>query len=563
MFAHNTQFDFLMLDGFNQLLHNGWQLKSHYVKSKTFILVFKKLCIDNKYYTLHIWDTMNYVPESLDKIGISVGYPKLSIDFDKVSDKELEIYCMRDTEIIYEFIKKLINFLEVNDLSRLKATSGSLSFNTFRHKFYKPETHKIYIHDWKRAIKLERESYKGGITDCFKIGTHKDLYKLDINSMYPSIMRKSLLPIKLLFSSHESNYSQKDLFKIYKLSVKKGYGCIIKATINLNYNNPYILHNFGTGKALFSYGTFKVSICQPEIDFIMKYGKILTIHEINVYKMKVIFKDFVDFFYKIKTDSQKNNDKITTRFAKLMLNTQYGKWGQRQLDYMSLDITHKFMIEFQEVIKLMIIKMKEKLPNFNLSKDIVYLGSIINEGELYIVNGKLYLLKQTNSNAKDSFVAIASFITSYSRMLLIDYLKIAKRKNVFYVDTDSLFVNQSGYNNLEKDDCINEFGLGKLKLEETGVGSFYAPKFYDFNDNRKIKGINQKSSIILLENNKKVVYQVHLWKKFKSNLKDGYKPEQEIQTTTKESKKYYDKGKIDDFNNVIPFSVREIELMIK
>jgi len=551
-----------MLDGFNQLLHNGWILKSHYVKSKTFILVFKKLCLDNKYYTLHIWDTMNYVPEKLVKIGISVGYPKLDVDFDNVSDKELEVYCMRDTEIIYEFIKKLVDFLEVNDLSKLKATSGSLSFNTFRHKFYKPDIDKIYIHDWKRAIKLERESYKGGITDCFKIGTHKNLFKLDINSEYPYIMRKSFLPTKLLFSSHESNYNQKDLFKIYKLSVKKGFGCIMKATININYDNPYILHNFGTGKSLFSYGTFKVSICTPEINFIEKYGKLITIHEINIYKMKIIFKDFVDFFYKIKTDSQKINDSITTRFSKLMLNTQYGKWGQRQLKYTSLDITHKFMIEFQEVIKLMIIKMKERLPNFNLDKDIVYLGTIINEGEIYIVNGKLYLLKQTNVNAKDSFVAIASFITSYARMLLINYLKIAKRKNVYYVDTDSLFVNQDGYNNLKKVNCINEFGLGKLKVEEIGTGTFYAPKFYDFNNKRKIKGINQNSSKIILENNEKVVYEVHLWKKFKSNLKDGFIPEQEIKTTTKESKKYYDKGKVDDFNNVIPFSVKEIELMI-
>ena len=563
MFAHNTQFDFLMLDGFNQLLHNGWILKSHYVKSKTFILVFKKLCLDNKYYTLHIWDTMNYVPEKLVKIGISVGYPKLDVDFDNVSDKELEVYCMRDTEIIYEFIKKLTDFLETNDLSRLKATSGSLSFNTFRHKFYKPEKEKIFIHDWKRAIKLERESYKGGITDCFKIGKHKDIYKLDVNSEYPSIMKESLLPTKLVFCSHESNYSQESLFKIYRIARKKGYGCIIKATIHLNYDNPYILHNFGTGKALFSYGKFTVNICQPEIDFVLKHGNILTIHEINVYKMKVIFRDFVSFFYKIKTDSQKNNDPITTRFSKLMLNTQYGKWGQRQIQYTKLDMSKEFMIDYQEIIRLMINKMKERLPNIDLSKDIVYLGAIINEGELYIVNGKLYLLKQTKKNAKDSFVAIASFITSYARMLLINYLKIAKRKNTCYADTDSLFVNKEGYHNLEKSGCINEFGLGKLKVEEIGTGIFYAPKFYDFNDKRKVKGINQKNSTVIFENNQKVVYQVHLWKKFKANLKEGFKPEQEIKTDKKVLKKFYDKGKVNYLNDVIPFSVKEIELMIK
>ena len=72
MFAHNTQFDFKMLDGFNQLFNREWILKSHYVKHKTFILVFRKKFIDGKFINLHIGDTMNYVPKKLEQIGLSV-----------------------------------------------------------------------------------------------------------------------------------------------------------------------------------------------------------------------------------------------------------------------------------------------------------------------------------------------------------------------------------------------------------------------------------------------------------------------------------------------------------
>ena len=131
LYAHNTQFDFKMLNGFNELFKRNWKLVSFYVRNKIFILIFKK---DNL--LLHIWDTMNYVNKKLEQIGLSVGFPKLEVDFDNVSDKELEIYCKRDTEIIFQFIKKLIEFLKYYQLSKLKATAGSLSFNIFRHKLY-------------------------------------------------------------------------------------------------------------------------------------------------------------------------------------------------------------------------------------------------------------------------------------------------------------------------------------------------------------------------------------------------------------------------------------------
>lgn len=556
-----------MLNGFTELLNRNWLLESHYVKNKTFILVFKKQISKGKCFILHIWDTMNYVPQKLEKIGVSIGFPKLHIDFDKVSDKHLERYCKRDTLIIYKYIKKLIEFLEVNDLSRLKATAGSLSFNTFRHKFYNPKkkSKRIYIHDWKRAIKLERESYRGGITDCFNLNEYNELYKLDINSQYPSIMKKMRLPIKLIAYLHEGLHSNKELMKIYKFAKRKKYGIIAKVSIELKEPYTYILNNFRDidfKKSVFAIynNDYKITLCLPELEFIEKYGKIIKIHEINIYKMRKIFKKFVKFFYNLKIKYKKAKNFIYEQFCKLMLNTQYGKWAQRIIEYNKLTIKSNFIRDYQEIIKLMILKMKIRIPNFNFSKDICYLGTIINEGEIYIVNGFLYLMKQTLKNSKDSFVAISSFITSHSRMLLVKYIRIANRENTWYCDTDSLFVNQKGYNNLKKN-YINEFTLGKLKIEGKGKGVFYAPKFYDFNDIRKCKGI-KKESAILFENNQKVIYEIQLWQKFKADLKIGYLNKQLITTTTKVSKKLYNKGNIDNFGYVYPYSIKQIKALV-
>lgn len=567
LFAHNSYFDFKILNGFKELFNRGWFLESHYIKGTTFIMTFKKKVKSRKFYTLHIWDTMNYIKKPLSDIGESVGFPKLKVDFEKVNDKDLEIYCKRDTEIVFEFMRKLMNFLVVNNLSKLTATIGSLSFSAFRHRFYHPKECKIFIHNWKRAIKLERESYKGGITDNFQIGFFDDVYKTDINSMYPYVMKEMVVPTKLVFNSSESYYNQKKLFKIYKASKELGYACIMKVTIQIDVDNAYILESFNK-KSIFTYGIFTTSLCQPELDFIEKHGKILKIHHLNIYKVHIIFKDFVDFFYDLKVNYLKENNKINGEISKLYLNNQYGKWGQRNIHYEQVKTDSVFFKQNYEILMLMFERKKKLI----LDNDICYLGSIINKAEVYVIDKRVYALKQTNKNSKDSFVAIASFITSNARMLLIKYLKIAGRENTYYCDTDSLFLNEIGYNHLVKAECISKYELGKLKNEGLVNASFFAPKYYDYIDvkdsgifsvflkHRKCKGI-KKGSVLISESESKAVYDIKLWQKFKTDLKKGNLNEQIIVDSIKQVNKVYTKGKVNNKGIVKPFSVIELKTM--
>jgi hypothetical protein len=445
----------------------------------------------------------------------------------------------------------LINFLVVNKLSKLTATIGSLSFSAFRHRFYNAKENKIFIHNWKRAIKLERESYKGGITDNFRIGSFQDVYKTDINSMYPYVMRNNLIPTKLVFNGSEAKYNQKKLMKLYNASVELGYACIVKVKIKLNEKNAYILSSIPK-KSMFIHGEFVASLCQPELDFVQKYGKILRIYHINVYKVANIFKEFVDFFYSLKVQYLKDNNKINAEISKLYLNNQYGKWGQKNIEYERVKTDSLFFKQNYEILMLMFERKKKII----LDNDICYLGTIIDTAEIYVIDKKVFALKQTNKNSHDSFVAIASFITSYARMLLIKYLRIAKRENTYYCDTDSLFLNKFGYDNLVKANCVNEYELGLLKNEGLVNASFYAPKYYDYID-VKDSGI---FDTFLSENGDKAVYEIKIWEKFKTDLKKGNLSEQIIVDSVKVANKVYNKGKVDNDGFVIPFSIDEVML---
>lgn len=572
MFAHNMEFDFRQLDGYRELFSRGWTLVSHYIKQSVFIFIFEKEGI-----ILNIWSTTNYVQKPLKKIGKIVNLPKMDVDFDEDSDEYLAVYCMRDTRIIYLFIKQLIDFLESNDLSRLKPTAGSLSLNIFRHSFYhdygglarlkkygKPINKPIYIHNWVKCIELERESYKGGITDCFQVGFRKNVYKLDINSMYPKSMRDCYLPYKLIAWKHEGANSQQTLMKLYR-KTKPFYGVIAKVIISLPKQYAYILHDFGLGKSTFCYGKeLEVVLCTPELEFVEKYGKILQIKQIAIYRTKRIFRKFVKFFYSLRQYYKKIHNEVYVEFCKLILNTLYGKFGQKETLSKMLTKEDKHILRYSELIKLMIEKRKEQLElsDEQLKETILYLGTIEHVCELYLISKKLYVIEKTQRNSENSFVAISSFITSYSRMLLIKYILIARRKNVYYTDTDSLFVNQEGYYNLQE--YIDEYQLGMLKNEhpenKTYDCTFYAPKFYDYDDKRKIKGVRQKDAILLEENSIKVVYQIQQWERAKSALKNNNYEEQQIFTVKKTVRKLYDKGRI-SFGKVIPYSKDEIELI--
>lgn len=554
MLAHNMEFDFRQLDGYRQLFTRGWKLTGHYIKQGIFIFNFEK-----DKFKLHIWSTTNFVKRPLSAIGKVLNLPKLEIDFNEDSDEYLAVYCMRDTEIIYVFIKELIEFLEKEDLSKLKATAGSLSLNIFRHKFYDSKKYPIFIHDWKKAIELERKSYRGGITDCFQLGAKKDTFKLDINSMYPKTMEDSFLPSKLICWFNHKHRTQKELFFYYN-KFKGMFGIIAKVIVNIPEDYAYLISDFGLGKSSFCYGNnIEITVCSPELNFIEKYGKVVKILEIAIYRVRRIFRQFVKYFYKLRMEYKKVGNDIYVEFCKLILNTLYGKFGQRETISKMLDKTDTEIIKHSDIIFLMIQKKKEVLgfTDKDFEKTVIYLGTIVDLCEIYLIDKKLYIIRQTTNNSENSFVAISSFITSYSRMMLIDYILKAGRNNVYYSDTDSLFVNRIGYNNLLPD--INEYEIGKLKVEEEGSCVIYAPKFYDFNNYRKVKGIRQKNSILLEENEERVLYQVEQWQRAKSALKENNYQEQIIAKVKKQARKYYDKGNIDENGIVSPYSIEQIK----
>jgi len=552
-FAHNIQFDFNMVNGFEELIKRNWELTTIYSKGNVTIYTFKQLWkVDDKkrkhYLTLRFWDTLNYVPVKLKDIGKNVGLAKIEIDLKSCTLEELRKYCLNDVEIIYLYVKYLVEFLQIHQLGNLKATMSSLAFNAFRNKFSFKE--QIWIHAKERCIKLERKAYRGGITDVFLHNKPVFCVKTDINSMYPYIMKNCLIPVKLLFYGSCQNANLHYLYEQYKAN----YGLIAEITFQLPKDKANILlKNEELQKLCFNYGNkMKGTFCSPELDYIERNGAILTIHKLAIYQVAKIFEDYITFFYQFKQQYTVEKKLVFREIAKRYMTNLYGKWSQYEEQWEKLHLT-------QNQYETHKIGLEVALLNYQFNSSIYYLGAFDELGELYYINKVIMQKKRLKQNMFDAFVAISAFITSYARIHLISYREIAGLKECYYCDTDSLFLSERGFNRLKRRNLIDELELGKLKVEGKGLGIFYNPKFFDFYDfqeisklKRTMKGINQEKAVKIEESNESVTYNIESWERLKTILKKQHTSVQIINYTDKTLSKRYSKGKVGQKGWTIP-----------
>ncbi|GAI83780.1 unnamed protein product, partial [marine sediment metagenome] len=118
--------------------------------------------------------------------------------------------------------------------------------------------------------------------------------------------------------------------------------------------------------------------------------------------------------------------------------------------------------------------------------------------------------------------------------------------NTFYCDTDSLFVNSQGYNNLIGQ--IHKTKLGKLKVERTTNSlKLLGCKSYVFGDQVKHKG-RRKNAKKISEN----TYMQDQWSSLKSLIKNKDLTSYEVNDIVKHYSNIYDKGILQKDGSVSP-----------
>lgn len=512
IFAHNMHFDFNVLQSLKYMGMNGFSMKGIVIDSNRFIAKFY-----NKYkdYRITFVDSTNYMMISIAALGKLFGIEKMHVDFEKSSIEEITTYCFRDVEILAKWIITLIKFVQVEDLGKFRYTIASQAFAAYKHRFMK---HDIVAHSNEDVVELELSSYRGGLCDCFRVGKYEgeEIYKLDVNSMYPYVMKTYAYPIRFV------GYYRYVPLQTYQERFKDRMH-IADVTINIKRNWIPIKFN---NKLCRVRGRVRACLTSAELIYYKDDIEIEKIHAIAVYESAQIFTEYVNYFYEKKEEASRKNDNVHKMLYKLFLNSLYGKFAQC-------------------VREIQIREMQEQ--DTNAATLMTYSAA----GEKYIYRFiDRYMIEEGDRMlGYDSMPAIASFVTAYARVYLHELIKTAGEENVFYVDTDSLVVTKQGLQRLQQ--YIDEYELGKLKVEQVANKlEIVMPKQYTFGQVKKMKGIRKDA--------KKVndnTYQQYHFMKTKSLWRKGISDAVIVKTITKHLNSIYDKGIVEDDGRVTPYTL--------
>ena len=513
--ARNMSFDFTIVKGWYFLREAGFKLKFFHNAGLTTIIT-----VQNKKFSIVFIDSLNWFRESLKKTGERIGIPKLEIDFETCTTSFLSTYCKRDVEIELANYKLFVKFLHGNYISRLTYTIGSTAMAAYLLNHY----HKtIYIHNNKEAIDLERESYRGGRVECFRLGelNSETYYILDVNSLYPFVMRNNLFPYKYYYTTF--NVSIETLS-----SLLESHSVIANVFISTEIPAYAVKRE----RTIFPIGKFWTVLTTPELKFALDNNHILKIGRIVIYYSSDLFKSYVDKFYSLRQDFKSAGVAEYEQICKLLLNSLYGKFGQKA------DIWKKIGDCPDEPDRVEVCFKR----GYNKPYKLRYLL-----GEIFESTGTV--------ESFNSFPAISSEVTAYARMYLFKLLNIARFSNCFYCDTDSIIVNEAGFSNLYS--LLHDTKLGYLKIEETtSFVNIRGLKDYSTTNKTVLKGIRKKAIQISEQ-----TYSQEKWPSFKGLLRSDDVNTYTISTVTKTLSREYTKGIVLSSGFVRPFVLNESELL--
>ena len=373
IYFHNLKFDgefilyYLMTHGFEYV-------ESQEKRNNTFSTLISDMGL---FYSIEVYfevgkktkkvtfiDSLKIINQTVESMPKTFKIPekKLEIDYNLPREKghiltseEVE-YVKNDVVIVAKALKYLFDM----GLTKMTAGSNALSeykeitrLNRFR-SLYKPLNYDI--------DKDIRRAYRGGFTYLNPIYKNKSVKEgevLDVNSLYPSVMYKEILPFGEPFY-YEGEYQEDKVYPLYiqrlTCSFKLKPGKI--PTIQIKHSR------FVDNEYLEDSGIEPVALTLTSVDlklFLEQYD-VWDLHYESGWKfkgMRGLFTEYIDKWIKVKNESTISGNKGMRQVAKIMLNSLYGKFAT------SLDVQSKIPYLENDIVKY---KLGEKS-----TKDGVYL----------------------------------------------------------------------------------------------------------------------------------------------------------------------------------------------
>jgi len=435
-------------------------------------------------------DSKDLMPMRLASIGDALGMPKGQTPEEYILGTVTEVtqehidYCVLDCRILVAALNGLeAEFATWCGLTagsvELPRTVASMAYRAWSNVYW--PTHWGYEAEksWKRCGRCWGDhnanagrAYYGGRVQCFKplgelLGP---IRSIDQNSMFPTMMKQHEYPDIEDVTRCAGN--ERILRGLLELPHR-----LVWADITLSAGDaPRFLPNTNDeGRRVWDLPVFDGWLCQPEISHALELG--WTIERVGMIHHAAAIRPFagyVDNFYSLRQEYQRAGDGRQL-FCKLMLNSLYGKFGQRA--------TGERIDQDYRITEVMDDDAWEETWDLNF----------------YDADGALpYMVKHTNlRQPRNQWFAFAAFITSYARVELNRAIMLAG-DDVVYCDTDSVHYLEAAHERMMSGmDMGTELGQWELETPEAiPYARYWEAKVYvHFNEAMdrilvKHKGVN-------------------------------------------------------------------------
>ena len=381
--------------------------------------------------------------------------------------KKLVRYCENDVRIQKENMDKLVN--EIREIIRKitgkeivaqkiykKGTISALALYALRQIIPKKDFFHLFPNfseeNHKKRQEFVQNCYSGGLTDSWNEQSLPDTAQIllaDMVSAFPSEMRNKPMPVGIGKFIHGIRWEQVNELKdsgFYQIDVEH-------LKLNQKLSKVPLIYEYGEEGIKKSYSEIKGRTLYyngAEWKFINKYyqGNWAVYQGIEFETKTGLFNHFIDFFFNMKQQAEKEGDKFREKFAKLMLNCLYGRFGLNP------------MRSNYELIG----KGKKKDENKNY-----FLHPIFKTYSQW----EIQPVKRIKSF---SYVPVAAQTTAYVRIKLMEMV-IANQNNILYFDTDCVIIK--GMNIIYPVGHRSGIGLGDWKHGPPMWGfDCIAPKIY-------------------------------------------------------------------------------------
>lgn len=451
---HNLKFDGYYI--ITYLMNEGyvWVSSPKERKTKTFTTLITDM---GQYYSITVYfkvhghhtqkvtfyDSMKIFNFSVEAVaeGFNLPIKKLEMDYDKYRpigyepDEDELAYIKNDVEIMARALKIMF---EAGHTKMTIASDAMADYKTrivgFRRKF--PKLTKSADNDIRR-------SYRGGFTWVNDVWQGKEVGKgicLDVNSLYPSVMRYELMPMSepVVF---EGKYEKDPVYPLYvqtfccKFNIRPGKIPSIQLKNNVSFiPNEYVKSSKGE--------LVELVLTKPDFELFMEQYDVQDIEYLGGWKFMCstgLFDDYVNHWIEEKIQAGKEHNAPRKLIAKNLLNSLYGRFAisgdsTQKVPYLDADGIVKFMLEKQDDRQL-------------------------------------------------CYLPVATFVTSYGRCKTIrtsqvirDFtLKKYDEDRYFYSDTDSIHANLSPEDLEELKDLIHidDYKLGYWAKEAEFTRAMY------------------------------------------------------------------------------------------